>query len=704
ANAAGRGGEMAAALERSLGVWRRHLHRHQAAGLWSDLGVGRAGAGDLAGAERAFLHAQRLLAGCDGPRRTTLALHNLAEIRLRRGRPAGVEAILERSLEENRMAGNLRGQIHDLALWARHELVLGRPAAALGHCHDALELLDRKGSDWHRAELRLLEARAHGLLGDPDAARRAVQEVGPDTPGELEPEERPALFALAGLPDEAREAARGTALEALWLALLDGEEPPARLWQGLEELEPYRAARLVRDAELLRPGTAPATWRRRAVAALRRIGAAAPAERLELADRGPWRALSRYLEGPARGLPEARRLFEEAGYPDVRIERRPEDGGPSGGGAEVLIGGAGGSEELSVPAPDGRLLLRAPLVDPAVRALFAVVARELAGPAVVELPVRDLPLDQGRGRRRPERDGLVGESPALLAAVERAGRLAAGDLPVLVLGESGTGKELVARLVHRRSPRAGKALVAVNCAALSENLLLSDLFGHVRGSFTGADRDRAGVFETAQGGTVFLDEIGDLPPVAQGMLLRVLQEGEVRRVGESLARTVDARVVAATHRDLAAMVRDGSFRQDLYFRLNVARVELPPLRERGRDVVLLAEHFLGNGNGDGGRRLSAEARSRLLAHPWPGNVRELENVLQVASALAGGGAVAPEHLELPEAAPAANGDYHARVEAYRRRLVEEALEESRGNQAEAARRLGLSRQAMSYLVKQLRLM
>ncbi|HSL83108.1 MAG TPA: sigma 54-interacting transcriptional regulator, partial [Thermoanaerobaculia bacterium] len=477
-----------------------------------------------------------------------------------------------------------------------------------------------------------------------------------------------------------------------------------RLWQGLADLEPYRAARLVRDAELVSPGAAPGAWRRRAVAGLRRIGAAAPAERLELADGGPWRALSRYLEGESRGLPEARRLFEEAGYPDLRVERLPDAGAPAGSEAEVLIGGAGGTEELSVPAAGGRLVLRAPLVDPAVRALFAVVARELAGPAVVELPVRELAV----ARRRPAHDGLLGESPALLAAVERAGRLAAGDLPVLVLGESGTGKELVARLVHRRSPRAAKAFVAVNCAALSETLLLSDLFGHVRGSFTGADRDRAGVFETAQGGTVFLDEIGDLPMSAQGMLLRVLQEGEVRRVGESLARTVDARVVAATHRDLQAMVAEGTFRQDLYFRLNVARVELPPLRDRGRDVALLAEHFLGNGegDGDGARRLTAEARGRLLAHPWPGNVRELQNVLQVASALAGGGTVEARHLELPEATapgPAPNGDYHARVEAYRRRLLEEALAASGGNQAEAARTLGLSRQAMSYLVKQLRL-
>ncbi len=171
----------------------------------------------------------------------------------------------------------------------------------------------------------------------------------------------------------------------------------------------------------------------------------------------------------------------------------------------------------------------------------------------------------------PERSAgdLVGESPALLAALDRLDRLAPGKLPVLILGESGTGKELAARRLHRRSPRAARPFVAVNCAALSETLLLSDLFGHARGAFTGADRDRKGVFETAHGGTVLLDEIGDLPLAAQGLLLRVLQEGEIRRLGESEARRVDVRVLAATHRDLAAMIEEGSFRRDLYFRLRV---------------------------------------------------------------------------------------------------------------------------------------
>jgi transcriptional regulator with GAF, ATPase, and Fis domain len=294
---------------------------------------------------------------------------------------------------------------------------------------------------------------------------------------------------------------------------------------------------------------------------------------------------------------------------------------------------------------------------------------------------------------------LVGESPALLAVIDRLDRLAPGDLPVLILGESGTGKELAARRLHRRSARAVRPFVAVNCAALSETLLLSDLFGHVRGAFTGADRDRKGVFETAHGGTVFLDEIGDLPLSAQGLLLRVLQEGEIRRLGESSSRRVDVRVIAATHRDLSRMIEEETFRRDLYFRLRVGCVEMPPLRERGEDALRIADRFLQTLAPPA--RLTREARARLLSHPWPGNVRELENVLAVAAALAEGRPIGIDHLELPDAEGVTRGTYHQQVEAFRRRLVAQALAECGGNQAGAAERLGISRQTVSYLVRQL---
>jgi transcriptional regulator with GAF, ATPase, and Fis domain len=317
-------------------------------------------------------------------------------------------------------------------------------------------------------------------------------------------------------------------------------------------------------------------------------------------------------------------------------------------------------------------------------------------PAGEEAPPASAPLltEQSTG-------GLVGESPALRAALERMARLAPGDLPVLILGESGTGKELAARQVHRASSRAGGAFVAVNCAALAETLLLSDLFGHSKGAFTGADRDRKGVFETAHGGTVLLDEIGDLPLSAQGMLLRVLQEGEIRRLGESESRRVNVRVLAATHRDLLRMVGEGSFRRDLYYRLRVGCIELPPLRDRGGDVLLIADHFLGRLRGRAPAYLSREARGRLLTHAWPGNVRELENVLSVAAALAVGDTIAPEHLELPQACEMRGAFYHRELDALRRRLVLQALEKHGWNRAKAVRDLGISRQALSYLIKTL---
>ncbi|HEX2252652.1 MAG TPA: sigma 54-interacting transcriptional regulator, partial [Thermoanaerobaculia bacterium] len=461
------------------------------------------------------------------------------------------------------------------------------------------------------------------------------------------------------------------------------------------------------------------------------------AERLEAREGGLWQAVADYLATPAAPPAAFAGLLAAAGHAGARLWWESDED------ARVLVPGtpsdAERREELAAPAAGGRLVLRAPAVDGTLRALFQVVRREV--PRWLR-EMRAAPVRPGRGGPRQgsaasadrgsagrdssrretaasvaERFGIVGESPELAAAVTRAARLAPAEVPLLVLGESGTGKELVARAVHGLSARRAGPLVAVNCAALSETLVLSDLFGHVRGAFTGADRDRAGVFETAAGGTVFLDEIGDLPAAAQGMLLRVLQEGEVRRLGESLPRRIDVRLVAATHRDLATLVADGAFRQDLYYRLKGAVVTLPPLRQRGDDVLHLADHLLAGhpagrppvgepraGGDAAAPRLTAEARRRLRAHAWPGNVRELQQVLAVAAALAAadGGEIRPEHLDLPTPradAPAAG--YHQQVESFRRRLVTEALEATSGHQAQAARRLGLSRQAMSYLVREL---
>jgi DNA-binding NtrC family response regulator len=729
-------------LGRALRCGRRRLANYEAAALWNDLGIGRVQTGDLPRAERAFLHAQRLLGGCDGPRRTTLALHNLAEVRLRRGRTAGVREILARSTAENRSGGNLRGLTQDTELWARLELVLGRPAEAAALCRDAVARLERRRSRWRRGVLAVLNARALGWLARPSEAAAELTLAGGEAVAELEPEERPALWAHAGDRTAALRAAAalGPRLRALWEAALAGGPVPIDTWEALAGLEPYRAARLVFDLERAAAGAllAPAAWRRPAIATLRRVGAAGMAEWLESREAGAWQALAAYAARPAGDLHAIAALLRRSGDPDARLSWIP---------AGEVCETPAGADPSSAPAllaadlPAGRLELHGRHLDPALTACFALAVRDLAdgGPrpaAGSEPPVpgsnasnaSDAGEDSEAGeevRPRGPATSLVGSSPSLRAAVARLARVATADIPVLIRGESGTGKELAAREIHRASTRAHGPFVAVNCAALAESLQLSDLFGHVRGAFTGADRDRVGVFEAARGGTVLLDEIGDLPLGAQGLLLRVLQESEVRRLGESLPRRVDVRVLAATHRDLERAVAGGTFREDLFYRLKVGAVDLPPLRERGDDVLQLADLFLSRHRPPPRPRLAAATRDRLRAHSWPGNVRELENVLRLAAALAGGGIILPEHLELPRASesappadtaaashrsgesgamtPAAAGSYHQQVESLRRQLVVEAIAAAAGNHAEAARRLGISRQALSYLVRQLRL-
>lgn len=670
--------EFAEALRRG----RRRALPFEAGRLWVGLGNARSETGDLAGAERALAHAARLLGRCEGPVVTTLALFNLADVRLRRGRLLGVEQIVAASESDNERQGNLRGWAHDQELWARLELVRGRLERALERVDGALRRLAAAGQTWRVSELEVLAARGLGWLGRSEEAARLLEGVPSEAIREtLEPEERPALWALAGCAERAWAEAQGGPFVALWRDLLDGGAPSPVAWGALQQLEPYRAARLVLDCERLAPDCAPPSWQRRGRSGLHRVGAHRLAEWIGRDDVALWRAVERFAGRPAGEPAAVAALFTDAGEGGSRLVWE----GP--GGSVILLAGEAGDEELSAPCGEGTLRLSGPRLGAAQRALFALARRDF-------VPPMTLPND-----RQPS--PLIGASPALLAARERLARLAAGEMPVLLLGESGTGKELAARELHRGSSRKAGPFVPVNCAALSETLIHSDLFGHARGAFTGADRDRAGVFESARGGIVFLDEIGDLPLPVQGNLLRVLQEGEIRRLGESLPRRVDARVVAATHRDLAEMVRRREFREDLYFRLRVATVQLPPLRERGRDVLGLAESFLARAPG-GPAILTREARAKLLAYPWPGNVRELQNVLTVAIALAADGRIDAGHLELEAAGPVAEapaGEYHVRVETLRRRLIEEALAASGGRPAGAARRLGLTRQTLSYLMR-----
>jgi DNA-binding NtrC family response regulator len=281
--------------------------------------------------------------------------------------------------------------------------------------------------------------------------------------------------------------------------------------------------------------------------------------------------------------------------------------------------------------------------------------------------------------------GIVFASDEMLQVLELACRVARAEVPVLVTGPNGAGKERIAEIVHANSAVRDKPLVTVNCGALPGELIEAELFGAEAGAFTGATRAREGRFEAADGGTLFLDEIGNLPPAGQMKLLRVLESGEFERLGSTRTRKVKVRVISATNADIGAMIRDGKFREDLYYRLNTIEVTLPPLAERSEDVLPLAEHFL-----DDDAVLSDDARDALFAYSWPGNVRELKNAIDRAKLLGGRDEITVEHLGLPVVAPTVSRS----LDDPPREAVEEALKRAGGVISRAARTLGLSRQAL----------
>jgi two-component system NtrC family response regulator len=326
--------------------------------------------------------------------------------------------------------------------------------------------------------------------------------------------------------------------------------------------------------------------------------------------------------------------------------------------------------------------------------LETVLARALKHPSV---PRGEMPLlAQG---------DLLGESAAMRVLLKMIGRAVASDATVLITGETGTGKEMVARALHQHSARVDKPFLAVNCAAIPHDLLESELFGHVRGAFTGAVAHREGVFVRAHGGTLLLDEVGDMSMMLQAKLLRVLQEREIVPVGGTQARKVDVRVIAATLHDLARRVASGTFREDLFYRLNVLHLHVPPLRERAEDIVALAQHFLIQ-VAHPPKRLTLAAQRALLASPWPGNVRELKNVIERASVLTPGLEIDADDLDLsgsaghPPAVDFLAGTLAEAVARLEEAMIRKALRDAAGNRAAAARQLGIHRQLLYSKIRQ----
>jgi transcriptional regulator with PAS, ATPase and Fis domain len=379
--------------------------------------------------------------------------------------------------------------------------------------------------------------------------------------------------------------------------------------------------------------------------------------------------------------------------------------------------------------PDGELAAFAPLSsDDAAGPGLAVFAPSLSTPelALIESMLGEAALDVAaalRDRDEPDQapgirtsyHGIFGSAPAMQELYDLLDRIAPSDSTVLVQGENGTGKELVSRAIHEASERRDRKFVVTNCSAFNDNLLDSELFGHKRGAFTGAVADKPGLFEIADAGTFFLDEIGDMSPALQVKVLRVLQDGTFTRVGDTETRKVDVRVICATNRDLAAMVAAGQFREDLYYRIHVLTVTLPALRDRREDIPLLIEHFLARHRRARPKRLSPACAAQMLDYPWPGNVRELENEVERLVVLAGDAPTIeiellsprirqwhpPEIAASPEVVD--SGSLPAAVEALERRMIGAAMRRHGGNKTRAAEDLKVSRRNLIRLVQKYQL-
>ncbi len=398
-----------------------------------------------------------------------------------------------------------------------------------------------------------------------------------------------------------------------------------------------------------------------------------------------------------RVLRHVRGVLRRRGLELTLVERRPSEPAAF---APLLTEDPGGPG-LAVIAPD----LSAPELG-----LIEHMLGEAALDVAAALRERD---GNGEPVRRTGYAGIIGASQPMIDLYSLLDRVAPSDSTVLIQGENGTGKELVARAIHDRSPRREHRFVVTNCSAFNDNLLDSELFGHKRGAFTGAVADKAGLFETADLGTFFLDEIGDMSPALQVKVLRVLQEGTFNRVGDTETRKVDVRIIAATNRDLAAMVAAGQFREDLFYRINVINLTLPSLRERKDDVTLLIDYFLGRHRRNGRpKRLTPDCQAQMLAYPWPGNVRELENEIERLVVLAGDSPSIDAALLSPrirqftpaEEEPTIDtGSLPAAVEALERKMIGAAIRRHGGNKTRAAEELKVSRRNLIRLVQKYQL-
>jgi len=591
-------------------------------------------------------------------------------------------------------------QIHDIAISRRHCVIAWQEG------HIRLRDLDsRHGTRVNGAPVQektlgqgdlvgLGESQFLVLLGEADTAgegrprfddgryvaESTIHLTGEDHPGSLPVSEARAVRALDAL----------VRIGAVLRSLRAPEELAERLLElALEVVPAERVALLLLDA--------PASELTTAFALDRASGSREP---FPVSRTLAWQVIreksSLLLQGVLRTAgPDVPESVAEARLQSLACVALPGAGGTTGGALGILYAD---TRQAGNRLEEDHLHL--------LTAVAGIAAGTLAGLRQAEwLEAEARRLEDALGR------DLLGESPRMREVQRLLARIAPTDSTVLLRGESGTGKEVAARGLHRASPRAGKPFVALNCATLSETLLESELFGHEKGAFTGAVARKTGKIELAHEGTLFLDEVGEIPPPLQARLLRVLQERELERVGGTHPIRVDVRILAATNRDLEKAIREGTFREDLFYRLNVISLTLPPLRERREDVLLLATHFAAQFAARLGRpplAFTPAARACLLRYDWPGNVRELANAVERALVLGEGDLVRPEDLpetllEAPPAEDVPASEYHEAVNGFKKKLILEAIDRANGNVSKAAESLGLNPTYLHRLIRNLEL-